>query len=165
MGIGNVHIVQVAIECGLIGCAWMECDFDAASLSRRVVVDVEVGRLVEAMEERSWSRRIKVGMSVDVPRLRSDKEFESGSRTYTVASISSPGKGGMTVENSAGGCSFKSVNFQKTRIHSTTSMSRQAGERWQDNPLMQSISKLAWCCACESERLSKVGRVGCRRGW
>ncbi len=124
MGIGNVHIVQVAIECGLIGCAWMECDFDAASLSRRVVVDVEVGRLVEAMEERSWSRRIEVGMSVDVPRLRSDKEFESGSRTYTVASISSPGNGGMAVGNSAAATASSLSTSRIPKIHSITSMSR-----------------------------------------
>lgn len=99
MGIGNVHIVQVAIECGLIGCAWMECDFDAASLSRRVVVDVEVGRLVEAMEERSWSRRIKVGMSVDVHCCQyffAWKWWHGGRKQ-------------------CGGYSFESVNFQNTK--------------------------------------------------
>jgi hypothetical protein len=101
VGIGNVDVVQVAVERGLIGCAGMEGDFDAAGLSRRVVVDVEVGGLVEAMKERPWSRRIEVGMSVDVPRLRSEvcTRFECGSWswTHTVASISSPGKGGMVV--------------------------------------------------------------------
>lgn len=48
----------------MLGCTRVVGDLNATRVSGRVVVDVEVGRLVEAMQERSNSRLSKVIVDV-----------------------------------------------------------------------------------------------------
>lgn len=98
---GDLDIIEKAIERGLICGARIKGDLDAGGLSRGVVVDVEVGGFVEAMEERSRCRGVKVSVKVGVP-IHNESwsvllSIEEGCQgcAYTVVSVSSPGNGGI----------------------------------------------------------------------
>ncbi len=51
MGIDNTTPVKVATECILVGCPSIVGDFNPSTLTGRVVVNVEVGRFVKAMQD------------------------------------------------------------------------------------------------------------------
>lgn len=65
-GVFNLDMVEIAIEGSLVRRARVQRDLDASGLARRVVVDVEVGGFVEAVEERSGCRSVEVRMEVGV---------------------------------------------------------------------------------------------------
>jgi hypothetical protein len=67
VGIDHLDAIKEAAESGLIRRPGIDCNFDATRLSGRVVVDVEVGGFVEAMEGRSRAGRCEVRMQVGVP--------------------------------------------------------------------------------------------------
>ena len=66
--IDNLDIVEEPIEGGLVRRTGIDCDFYATGLPSGIVVNVEVARLVEAVEERPRAGGGEVGVEVCVPR-------------------------------------------------------------------------------------------------
>jgi hypothetical protein len=67
LGIDDLHTVEIAIERCLVGGTGIEGELDACSVPCGIVVEVEVGAFVEAMQEGSWTRGSEVGVDVGVP--------------------------------------------------------------------------------------------------
>lgn len=81
-GVFDLDMVEIAIEGGLVRRARVQRDLNASGLACRVVVDVEVGGFVEAVEERSGCRsvevRMKVGVSVQMECMRHGRGIAPG---------------------------------------------------------------------------------------
>jgi len=72
VGVGDATRIDVAVEGILVRRAGVVGDFDATGMSRGVVVDVEVGCFVKAMQQRPyrWLCEVIVDVCEAVPLLR-----------------------------------------------------------------------------------------------
>ena len=54
MGVDDTTLVKVATECILVSCPRVIGNFNSGTLTSRVVVYIEVGSFVEAVDHRSY---------------------------------------------------------------------------------------------------------------
>ena len=99
MGVDDSTPVQVATEGILVSSPRVIGNFNPSTLTGRVVVDIEVGGLVEPVDH--WSDRWRCEIVVNVSVAARNISQGVSARTidcaaYTVTSLSSPGNGGIS---------------------------------------------------------------------